>query len=115
MANKQQTGKRGEDLAASYLEQQGYEVVARNYRYRRAEVDLIVRRDDWLVFVEVKARTSEAFGYPESFVDARKAALLMQAAEAFIYANDWHGHVRFDVISVHLPTGGVKHFEDAVG
>lgn len=115
MADKQQTGKRGENLAAAYLEQEGYTVIARNYRYRRAEVDLIVRKADWLVFVEVKARSSDTFGYPESFVDARKAALLVQAAEEFIYANDWHGHVRFDVISVDLRSGEVKHFEDAVG
>ncbi|GIV37167.1 MAG: UPF0102 protein [Cyclobacteriaceae bacterium] len=114
MASKQQAGKCGENLAASFLERQGYELVARNYRYRRAEVDLIMRKADWLVFVEVKARTGEAFGYPESFVDARKAALLTQAAEAYIYAHNWHGHVRFDVVSVDLRTGTVQHFEDAI-
>lgn len=114
MAERQQAGKRGEDRAAEYLEQEGYAVVARNYRYRRAEVDLIVSKANWLVFVEVKARTTEAFGYPESFVDARKAALLMQAAEAFIHTHNWQGHVRFDVVSVNLKTGEVKHFEDAI-
>ncbi len=114
MDTKQQAGRRGEDLAAAYLEEQGYTVIVRNYRCRKAEVDLIVRKNDWLVFVEVKARTSEAFGYPESFVDARKAALLMQAAEEFIHASNWHGHVRFDVVSVDLRTGSVRHFEDAV-
>lgn len=114
MADKHHAGKRGEDLAAEYLEQQGYVVVVRNYRFRKAEIDLVVRRDDWLVFVEVKARNSDIFGYPESFVGARKAAQLMQAAEAFIYSSNWQGHVRFDVIGVDLRTGSVRHFEDAV-
>jgi len=114
MAQKQQAGKHGEALAAAYLQQQGYQELARNFRYKRAEIDLIVTRDNWLVFVEVKARTTHTYGYPESFVDARKATLLMQAAEAFIYARNWQGHVRFDVISVDLKTGQVAHFEDAI-
>ncbi len=114
MADKKQAGKKGEDLAAAYLEDKGYVVVARNYRFRKAEIDLIVSKDNWLVFVEVKARSNQVFGYPESFVDARKVALLMQAADAFIYARNWQGHVRFDVISVDLRTGSLQHFEDAV-
>jgi putative endonuclease len=114
MAQKEQAGKHGEALAAAYLQQQGYQELARNFRYKRAEIDLIVTRDNWLVFVEVKARTTLTYGYPESFVDARKATLLMQAAEAFIYACNWQGHVRFDVISVDLKTGQVAHFEDAI-
>jgi putative endonuclease len=114
MGTRHQAGKRGEALAASFLEQQGYEVVAQNYRHRKAEIDLIVRRGHWLVFVEVKARTTDAFGHPESFVDMRKANLLMQAAEAYIYAHNWQGHVRFDVVSINLNTGEIRHFEDAV-
>ncbi len=114
MNNKQQAGKEGEALAAAYLKQLGYELVERNYRHKKAEIDLIVQKDNWLVFVEVKARSEDTFGYPELFVDARKAALLMQAAEAYVYARNWQGHVRFDVVSVNLKTGDIRHFEDAV-
>ena len=61
MNDKQQKGKDGEDLAAVFLQQAGYEIVERNYRYKRSEIDLIVRKAGWLVFVEVKMRSSDAF------------------------------------------------------
>lgn len=115
MPSSRQTGNRGEDLAAEYLLSQGYEILMRNYRHRRTEIDLIARKDNFMVFVEVKTRTSSAFGFPESFVDSRKAAFIQQAAEAFIFENNWHGHVRFDVISVNLDDHtDIRHFEDAI-
>jgi putative endonuclease len=108
-------GRKGETLAAEFLQQKGFEIVARNYRHRRAEIDLIVRRDNWLIFVEVKTRSSTAFGEPEAFVDFKKANLIFQAAEEYIYATDWKHHVRFDVISVKLGEETViEHFEDAI-
>jgi putative endonuclease len=112
---KTEIGKAGEDLAAQHLTERGFVVVARNYRHKRAEIDLVVQQNDWLIFVEVKARSSSAFGEPESFVDQRKGNLLMQAAEAFVHEHDWHGHIRFDVISVKLGKPPVvEHFEDAI-
>jgi putative endonuclease len=113
--NKIAIGRKGEELAAEFLENKGFTVVAENYRHKKAEIDLIVKKDDWLIFVEVKTRSSAAYGEPEAFVDSKKARMLFSAAEEFIYANNWPGHVRFDVISVKLGKEiTIEHFEDAI-
>lgn len=115
MTDKMETGKLGENLAAEFLVQKGFRVVARNYRCRHAEIDLIVQRDDWLIFVEVKTRNSNAYGEPETFVDATKRRLMYRAAENYIYAVNWKGHIRFDIVSVKPgPAPHVRHFEDAI-
>lgn len=109
-------GAKGETLARKYLEDHGYEIVATNWRYRRSEVDIIARRDQWLIFVEVKARATETFGRPEDFVTPAKEKRLAQAAFAYMAETDHQGEVRFDVISVLIPTSGsvqITHLEDA--
>jgi putative endonuclease len=115
MTDKMQTGGLGENLAAEFLEGKGFRVVRRNYRWRHAEIDLIVQREDWLIFVEVKTRKSNAYGEPESFVTSEKRRLIFNAAEEYIFNTDWQGHVRFDVVSVKpgvVPE--IVHFEDAI-
>lgn len=115
MADKNKIGKQGEDQAASFLEKRGFKIMARNYRYKHAEIDLIVQQDNWLIFVEVKTRSSDAFGEPETFVDYKKGRKIMEAAEEYIHATDWHGHIRFDIISVKLGSAPeIRHFEDAI-
>jgi putative endonuclease len=115
MTDKIQTGSNGENLAAEFLVKKGFTIVARNYRWDKAEIDLIVRRDNWLIFVEVKTRNSNAYGEPESFVDDFKGRLIYKAAEAYIFSTDWQGHVRFDVVSVKpAPVPEIVHFEDAI-
>lgn len=110
-----ETGVEGENLAAEFLTGKGYEIVTRNYRYNKAEIDIIARRDDWLLFVEVKTRTTSDFGEPEEFVTDAKANHIFRAADQFIHNIDWHGHVRFDVVSVKLgPMPEIIHFEDAI-
>ena len=115
MSDKIKTGNKGENLAAEFLRQKGFEIVARNYRYRRSEIDLIVKRENWLVFIEVKTRSSSDFGQPEEFVDDFKAFNIFEAAEEYIFSTDWQGHVRFDVVSVKLGLAPeIEHFEDAI-
>lgn len=115
MENKTAIGKKGEQLAAEFLMKKGFEIVVRNYRYKHAEIDLIIKRDDWLIFVEVKARSSSDFGEPEEFVDTRKVNKIFEAAEEYIYSTDWHGHIRFDIVSVKLGKEPVVElFEDAI-
>lgn len=115
MENKTTIGRKGEQLAAEFLMKKGFEIVVRNYRYKHAEIDLIIRRNDWLIFVEVKARSSSDFGEPEEFVDARKVNRIFDAAEEYIYSTDWHGHIRFDIVSVKLGKEPViELFEDAI-
>jgi putative endonuclease len=114
MTDKIKTGNKGEELAAHFLAGKGYEIVARNYRYKHAEIDLIVKKENWLVFVEVKTRASSAFGEPEVFVTDKKAATVMKAAEQFMIDHDWHGNIRFDIVAIKTGTDHeVEHFEDA--
>jgi putative endonuclease len=115
VSDKIKTGAKGETLAAEFLQQNGFEVIARNYRFRKAEIDLIVKKDDWVIFVEVKTRSSSVFGEPEDFVDDYQAERIMEAAEEWVYANHWHGHIRFDIVAVKLGSEiKIEHFEDAV-
>lgn len=115
MSDKIKTGNKGEKLAAEFLIKKGFEVVAKNYRFKRAEIDLIVKRENWIIFVEVKTRSSTAYGEPENFVDDHKTKNVFDAAEEFIYSTDWQGHIRFDIISVKLGREvEIEHFEDAI-
>ena len=115
MSDKIKTGARGENLAAEFLVNKGFEVVTRNFRHGRTEIDLIVKRDDWLIFVEVKSRSSSEFGEPEEFVDDYKGRNVFEAAEEYIFSRDWRGHIRFDIVSVKLGENPeIEHFEDAI-
>jgi putative endonuclease len=115
MSDKIKTGNKGEKLAADFLAGKGFEIVERNYRFKKAEIDLIVKKGDWLIFVEVKTRSSSAFGEPEEFVDEGKGHRIFEAAEEYIYSTDWWGHIRFDIISVKLGQEiEIQHFEDAI-
>ena len=115
MTDKIKLGKEGERLAADFMVRNGFEVVRKNYRHRRGEIDLIVQRENWLIFVEVKTRTSVDFGEPEEAVTRKKMRLLYDTAEEYIYSTDWKGHVRFDVVSIKLGNPPeIQHFEDAI-
>jgi putative endonuclease len=115
MSDKIKTGSKGENLAAEFLKRKGFDIVARNYRFSKAEIDLIVKRDNWLIFVEVKTRKSNLYGEPEDFVDDYKSRLIFQAAEEYIFSTDWQGHIRFDIVSVKMGAEPeIVHFEDAI-
>jgi putative endonuclease len=115
MAQHNDFGKEGEELALRYLHANGYQVLERNYRYQHAEIDLIAQKGKLIVFVEVKARSSTAFGNPEEFVSFTKVRLLKRVAEHYIFARDWQHDVRFDIIAIVRTAGEmkVKHIEDA--
>ena len=114
MPSKTQTGRKGEQMACDFLTQKGYDILHRNYRHKRAEIDLIVRQNNLLVFVEVKARSSHAFGLPEQFVDDRKAERIVTAADHFIFENNWQGNIRFDIIAITFkPEPEICHLKDA--
>ena len=102
-------------MAAEYLVSKGYEIVIRNYRFKHSEIDLIVRKNDWLVFVEVKTRSSQTFGHPEEFVDDQKERKILEGAEQYIFENDWQGNVRYDIVAVLLKgePPEILHLEDA--
>lgn len=93
-------GKLGETIATTYLRNKGYEILELNWRRGRAEVDIIVMYEQTLIFVEVKTRSSVAFGRPEEFVAEAKQKLLDYAANEYIYLIKHEGEIRFDIISV---------------
>lgn len=115
MAQHNETGKQGEAEAARYLREKGYEIMAQNYRYQHAEIDLIAKKGKLMVFAEVKTRTNVSYGNPEEFVSYTKAKLIMKAAEHYIFAHGWFHDVRFDIIAITLVNNEpqVKHIEDA--
>ena len=115
MAQHNETGKQGETEAARFLQEKGYEIMARNFRYQHAEIDLVVRKGKMMVFVEVKTRTNLSFGNPEEFVSYAKAKLVMKAAEHYIFAHNWQFDVRFDILAISIAGSEmrVKHVEDA--
>ncbi len=115
MSDKTKKGKEGEELAANFLAGKGFEIVERNYRYKRLEIDLIIKKNGWLVFVEVKLRTSDAYGYPEDFVDYKKAKNIIEGAEQYTYDKNWQGNVRYDIVSIRQLNGKqeILHIEDA--
>ena len=117
-------GDRGEAIAAAYLEGQGYTILERNYRFEKAEVDLIcfkpaARYQDGgdLVFVEVKTRSGLGYGRPEEAITDEKKRLLTHAARAYLYENGLeNAPSRFDVVSILLKQGAepeIEHFENA--
>lgn len=108
-------GKRGEEIAADYLKNKGYQILETNWRYRRAELDLIAMQGAILVFVEVKTRSSDRFGTPESFISRQKENFMAEAANVYMEQIGHEWEIRFDFIAI-LFTGGrytIEHFEDA--
>jgi putative endonuclease len=115
MADHNDLGKQGEKLAYAFLRKKGYEMLATSFRYEKAEIDIICRKDKTIVFVEVKTRSSEEHGLPEEAVDTKKQDKIVRAAERFIQVHDMLGDVRFDVVSVVVDgkKNKVTHIRDA--
>ena len=111
MYNKTEIGKQAEAQAEKFLIEKGYTIIARNYRYKRSEIDLIVQKENWLVFVEVKMRTSRAFGFPEESVKEVKRKKILEGAAQYLQETNWQGNVRYDIVAIHQLE--IEHFEDA--
>ena len=110
-----QKGRQGEKMAAAWLIQHGYTILHQQFRYERKEIDLIAQKDDCLIFVEVKLRKNNAFGYPEEAVNERKQAYIRLVAEHYLHTTDWQGNIRFDIIAItqNREETEIMHFEDA--
>lgn len=100
-------GARGEELAAGFLEAQGYTVRERNYHCRYGELDLVCMHGEQVVFCEVKLRRSSAFGSPEEAVTPRKLARLVLAAQTYLAAHDAEdADWRIDVVAIEIDGKG---------
>lgn len=110
-------GDRGERTAVRYLRRQGYSILARQARNRLGEIDIIARDGDWLVFVEVKTRQSDARGRPVEAVTTEKQRQLTRTALAWLKSRGWlDRRCRFDVIAITWQTGGepqIEHYRHA--
>lgn len=116
MALHNDLGRLGESIARQYLESKGYELLDENWTYGKAEVDLIVYQAGVMVFVEVKSRSSVAFGEPEDFVDKAKQIQMELAANAYIEIMNHQNDIRFDIIAVTFTKNKdytLNHIEDA--
>ena len=115
MSKHNELGVKGEILAIEFLEKKGYTILEINWKFEKAEVDLIARNKNELVIVEVKTRTSDIFGYPEESVSGQKQKLLATAAEEYLDRNNLDMDVRFDIISVTFQNSNPKiyHIKDA--
>jgi putative endonuclease len=134
---RQHTGRQGEDLAAAYLAGQGYTILARNWRTRRGEIDIVAQDGVCLALVEVRTRIASggagaalpletrppqagpAFGPPEDSVTPHKQRQIAAMAQAYVFERAWSGPYRVDVVAVELDRKGavvrLSHYRDAVG
>jgi putative endonuclease len=115
MSTKKETGNFGEREAVKYLLDNDYQILATNWRFLKAEIDIIAKKGDWLVFVEVKTRATADFGNPEEFVSTKQQRMIINAAHEFIVSNDRNEEARFDIISIIAPDGKVKSIEHMEG
>jgi putative endonuclease len=108
-------GKQGEDLATAYLVKKGYLIISRNYRYLKAEIDIIAQKDNTIAIIEVKSRSSAYFENIAETVSKKKIGLLLSATDKFINTNELDRDVRFDIITILKKNNKfiIEHFEDA--
>jgi len=100
MNDKKQTGAEGEAKAVEHLRHLGYAILETNWRFGQEEIDIIAQDKDFLVIAEVKTRSTNYFGEPEAFVNKKKQAHLIKAANAYIEKNNLNLEARFDIVSV---------------
>lgn len=114
MAIHNELGKKGELLAVQHLQKKGYHILERNWRYLKAEIDIIALFENTLVIVEVKTRSSTYFGLPQEFIKPSKIKLLVSAANEYVDSKNLHYEVRFDIVSIVLQkeTAKIEHLKN---
>ena len=100
MAEHNELGKLGEELAAEHLQKNGYAILETNWVFQKAEIDILAQKNNTLAVVEVKTRSSIEFGLPQDFVKPKKIQLLVKAVQAYVTENDLDLDVRFDIIAI---------------
>ncbi|MBL4643455.1 MAG: YraN family protein [Flavobacteriaceae bacterium] len=115
MAQHNDLGKEGEKLAIDYLIKHDYVILEKNYRYLKAEVDIIVQKENIVIAVEVKTRSSDYFGDPQDFINPKKIKLLVSALDHYVVENELDVEVRFDVIALVKQKNifQIEHLKDA--
>ena len=115
MAQHNELGKKGEQLAVGFLLKNNYEIIERNYRFDKAEVDIIAKIKDTLAIIEVKTRSSTEYGNPQDFVKPKQIQRLVKAVDEYVNVNDLDVEVRFDIIAIVKENNNfnIEHLENA--
>ena len=115
MSEHYDLGKQGEQLAIDYLVKEGYKIVERNWRFQKAEIDIIARKAETLISVEVKTRSTKNFGNPQDFVNPKKIKLMVLAMNEYILNKDLDIELRFDIIAITKDKSSfdIEHFKNA--
>lgn len=115
MAEHNELGKLGEEMAVEFLQKEGYTILQTNYTFQKAEIDILAEKAAVLAVVEVKTRSSLDFGLPQDFVKPKKIQLLVKAVDAYVIQNDLDLEVRFDIIAIHKEDKSfvIEHLIDA--
>ena len=115
MAQHNELGKEGEELAVKHLLKTGYKIVARNFRFQKAEVDIIARKENILAIIEVKTRSTPDCGDPQNFLKQKQIRLLVKAVDHFVNEHKLDVEVRFDIVAIIKNKAGtrIEHLEDA--
>lgn len=115
MAEHNELGKLGEEMAVAFLQKNGYTILETNWTFQKAEIDIIAKKENILAIVEVKTRSSIDFGLPQDFVKPKKIQLLVKAVNEYVVKNDLDLNVRFDIIAINKENSKYKmeHLEDA--
>jgi putative endonuclease len=115
VASHNDLGKHGELLAVDFLQKAGYEILETNWVFRKAEIDIIALKGNVLAIVEVKTRSSIAFGLPQEFVTPKKIRLLLMAINAYVDQHNCGYEVRLDIIAINKKNNifEVEHITDA--
>ncbi len=110
MAGHNNTGKIGEILAACWLSERGYQIMFKNWRYRRGEIDIIARKTGVLHFIEVKTSRTNSFGYPEERINKRKWRSMINSSMAFLEGFGEEAPFQFDIISILIESNTAKYY-----
>jgi len=115
MAQHNQLGKRGEQIAVDFLLDKGYDIVERNYRFDKAEVDIIAKNKNILAIIEVKTRSTVDFGDPQDFLKPKQIQRIVKAVDEYVTANKLEVEVRFDIVAIVIKgkTFDIEHLENA--
>ena len=115
MAQHNQLGKKGEQLAIDFLLEKGYDIVERNYRFDKAEVDIIAKKNQTLAIVEVKTRSTSDFGDPQDFLNPKQIKRIVKAVDEYVLVNKMDLEIRFDIIAIVKENKGylIEHLENA--
>jgi putative endonuclease len=115
MATHNELGTKGEEIAVDFLQKNNYKILEKNWRFKKAEVDIIALKKGILAVVEVKTRSSDYFGNPQDFVNQKKIQLLVEAINEYVISKNLDVDVRFDIIAIlkNKDKFDIQHLKDA--